>query len=494
MGRSTWLTRFSGGAALLLAQVAIYAFVVRPGMLVPRPDVVIPGAAALLCTAAWLAGRLRPARTTAARTTAARTTAARTAAEAAAAPVPAPPGRLRWRRIGLLRPYVLAWFLFCAPVVLADLALQPDGADARRISALQDAGAVVDEVRITRVHALRKVGEWTGRRSGSTHPRHTGDVTVEVPAIHDTEPLRVDGARLGPFASKKGDHVWVLHVPGRPGLGGYIDEESDTERLGTGGSSLWGPRTPDGAGFLLLLPVLALLPVLGLGLARVFMLTGPLRVLREDARSGGPLPAVRAEVTAALRTDTTVLGRRAGTLSTRSTSRLGLTLADGTRIGARTGHADVDHSLPALAAAFAGRPGWLCGAARWRLLGALQPVVFVTDDGEALWLSLDRDTFEEVLADSTAEPDPRRGVRPVPPLTPVAAGSHVPWLAALCTAFALLLAPLLTPSTHALSWVLCSLSALSLAAAFVLLFTDRRRVRARATGWTVTTERDPALG
>ncbi|MCM1974930.1 hypothetical protein [Streptomyces sp. G1] len=479
MGRSTWLTRFSGGAALLLAQVAIYAFVVRPGMLVPRWDVVIPGAAALLCTAAWLTGRLRQKRT---------------APAAAAGPVPAPPGRLRWRRIGLLRPFVLVWFLFFAPLFLADLALQPDAADARRISALQDAGAVVDEVRITNVHALRKVGVWKGRRSGSTYPRYSGDVTLEVPGIHGPERLRIDGARLGPFASKKGDHVRVLHVPGRPGLGGYIDEESDTERLGTGGSSLWGPRTPHGGGFLIMIPVFALLPVLGLGLARVFIQTGPLRVLREDARAGGPLPAVRAEVTAALRTDTTVLGRRAGSLSTRSKSWLGLTLVDGTEIKARTGVADVDHSLPALAAAFAGRPGWLCGAARWRLLGAAQPVVFVTDDGEALWLSLDRETFEEVLADSTVEPDPRRGVRPVPPRTPVAAGSHVPWLAALCTAFALLLPPLLTPSTHALSWVLCSLSPLSLAAAFVLLVTGRRRVRARATGWTVTAERDPGLG
>ncbi|MFE4637346.1 hypothetical protein ACFRJ1_28755 [Streptomyces sp. NPDC056773] len=483
MGRSTWFTRLSGGAALLLAQVAIYAFVVRPGMLVPRWDVVIPGAAAFLCAAAWLAGRLRPAR----------------AARAAAAgpvpgPVPAPPGRLRWRRIGLLRPFALVWFLFFAPVVLADLALQPDAADARRIAALQDAGAVVDEVRIKDVHALRKTGEWTGRRSGSTYPRHTGDITVEVPGIHGTEPLRVDGARLGPFASEKGDHVRVLHVPGRPGLGGYIDEESDTARLGTGGSSLWGPRTPESGGFLLMLPVLALLPLLGIGLVRVFALTGPLRVLREDARAGGPLPAVRAEVTAALRTDTAVLGRRAGTLSTRSKSWLGLTLADGTRIEARTGHADVDHSLPALATEFAGRAGWLCGAARWRLLGAAQPVVFVTDDGEALWLSLDRDTFEAVLADRAVQSDPTRRVRPVPPRTPVAAGSHVPWLAALFAAFALLLPPLLTPSTHPLSWVLCSLSACSLVAAVGLLFTGRHRVRARATGWTVTSDRDPALG
>lgn len=479
MGRSTWIARFSGGAALLLTQVAIYAFVVRPGQLVPRWDVVIPGAAALLCAAVWLAGRLRPARSGPA---------------SGERPAPAPPGRLRWRRAGLLRPFVLVWFLFFAPVFLVDLALQPDAADARRISALQDAGAVVDEVRIKTVHGLRDADEGGGRGGSAASPRHTGDVTLEVPGIHGTEPLRVDGARLGRSASRKGDHVWVLHVPGRPGLGGYIDEESDTARLGTGGSSLWGPRSPDGGSFLLLLPVFGLLPLLIIGLTRAFGSTGPQQVLRGDARTGGPLPAVRAEITAALLGDTTVPGRLSGTPRTSSRSWLGLTLADGTGIKARTGRAPVDHSLPALAAGFAGRPGWLCGATRWRLLGATQPVVFVTDDGEALWLSLDRDTFEDVLADSSVEPDAGRRVRPVPPRTPVAAGSHVPWLAALFAAFALLLPPLLTPSTHLLSWVLCALSALSLTAAGVLLFTGRRRVRARTTGWTVISDRDPDLG
>ncbi|MET9803739.1 hypothetical protein [Streptomyces sp. NPDC006368] len=467
MGRATWATRILGGGALLSAVAAMVSLLFRAGAPMWRVDVVVLGAAALLAAAAWIrvASRCTPS-----------------GPPIVADRPPGPPARIPLPWLHRLRPFVVFWCLLPMPAFFVDLASRPDGADLERVHVFRTEGAQVAQGTIVSVERL------TGSPD-SVWQTHTGDVTVEVRRDSGRERIRVTGAMLGSRRSS-GEQVHVLYQPGKPELGGVIDEGTDLRRYVESSSPFAVAGPTDGGWTTLGLTGIALFVSLCLlGDVRPHIAT---RILRDNARSG-PLPAVRARITRARRDDHTTLGERDGTTSTTSLHRLTLVCEDGAELYA-TAEDTPHHELPTLAAELRDRPGWLCGARDWRLIGGSQPVVFVTDEGEALWLRLDRDTFETVLAPTDVRPVVDRPVRPVPRRTVVVAAAHLPWLGGLVLAYALLLPVLLGAPGWGLSLSLCLFSGAVTAASWVVLSRRGERLARRADGWDLHETRDPALG
>ncbi|MFJ4769032.1 hypothetical protein ACIP88_07945 [Streptomyces uncialis] len=479
MGRLTRGGLLWGTVTWLLAAVAIWSAVFRSGGGMPRVDVAVLSGAALLCAG----GRVWAARRSAAGDAA--------RPEVTAEPggaVPAPPTRLPVRVPRTVRFRLVLLLGVFVPVMVIDLAARPDGDHVRLIGAIQRTGAVAAKGTITEITGLRDEAGVNKRRY------YSGDVTVEVP-VRDpggVRKVKAPGAHLATSGSV-GDEVTVLYAPDVPQLGGFVDETGNVA-LYTGSYAKWAQSpTASGGGFLML-------PTLLLALLTLFFVVfgmrrdAAVRVLRADAAGGGPLPAVRARVTGAVRDEYTTAGDTAGRTRTTAERSLRIECADGTRIAVRP---DDVHpgGFASLATELAGRPGWLVGAARWRLVPGGQPLAFVTDDGEVLWATGNGEDFATLLGDTAVATDPGRSVRALASRTSAGLLSvQLPALGLFALAWLLALPVLVTPSAWLLNWVLCVLSS---AVALVALVRSSSAVRAAADaddGWEVTRRRDPALG
>ncbi|MFJ5551918.1 hypothetical protein [Streptomyces sp. NPDC093225] len=492
MGRNTWLTRALGGGALLCAALGTWSLLFRAGMAVERFDVAELWGAALVLTAGWTWAGSRPVRIPPRREV---------------VPVPAPPGQLPLRPLR----WVLRWLLVAllavpAVAVVTELAGRADGDAMRRIAAVQEAGAVLVDGRITAVDRLVKnPSKW-----------YDGDLEVEVPvrtgagaAAAGGTTLQVRNAHLGQNHRDLGlwhelgildagrlagvPQVPVLYAPTAPELGGVVDVNGGLGRYAAaappfafGRPSLLVEALLYVPGCLMTLGLLAFLP-------RLRVPHAP-RTLRDDARNGSALPAVRARVTGALRSDHTTRGNRDGAVAVRSTHRIRFELADGTEIAFEDGTRP-PRQLALLAARLHDRPGWLCGARNWRLISSRQTVVFVTDEGEAHWMTMERAEFERVLASAEpVAPDPERRVALCPTPTGVVPGAHWPWLATTTAGYVAAVLVLTVPMSWAASFWLSLLVLALPAVATWRLLVRLPLVGGRTGAWVVQETRDPAIG
>ncbi|MFD4834940.1 hypothetical protein ACFWPV_34650 [Streptomyces uncialis] len=480
MGRLTRGGLLWGAVTWLLAAVSIWSAVFRSGGGMPRVDVAVLSGAALLCAG----GRVWAARRSAAGD------AARPQGVAGdpGAAVPAPPTRLPVRVPRTVRFRLVLLLVVFVPVMVIDLGARPDGDHVRLIGTIQRTGAVAAKGTITEITGLRDEAGVNKRRY------YSGDVTVEVPGRDpgSVRKVKASGARLATSGSV-GDEVTVLYAPDVPQLGGFVDETGNVA-LYTGSYARWSQSpTASGGGFLMLFTLpLALLTLF-------FVVFGmrqdaSVRVLRADAAGGGPLPAVRARVTGAVRDEYTTVGETAGRTRTTAERSLRIECADGTRLAVRP--YDVHPGgFASLASELAGRPGWLVGAARWRLVPGGQPLAFVTDDGEVLWATGNGEDFATVLGDTAVATDPGRRVRALASRTSAGLlAVQLPALGLFALSWLLVLPVLVTPSTWLLNWALCVLSPVVALVAFVRSSSAVRAAADADGGWEVTRRRDPALG
>lgn len=481
MARNTWLTRISGGGALLFAVLAGWTLLLRAGMSVYRPDVVVLGAVALVLGAVWVWSGSRPVRVAAPRQT---------------DPAP-PPARLPVEPLWIRR--IAPWLLGVAVIlpalaVATELAIRPDGDDLRRIAAIQKAGAETAEGTVVATHRLT--------RDDPKVAMFSGDVTVEVPVLAP-DGRRVTGrveVRNGHFNEMRATGrssprpTIVLYAPSAPGLGGVIDYSGQVGRYAKTGSPFGFSLPP-------YLTVAAFVPgglLLFIWVMRVTWyapkVDAAARTLREDAAAGSALPAVRARITSARRGDHVSLGDVDGTVRVTSDHKLRFVLEDGSELLA--GHrGGPPHALALLAATLGERPGWLCGARNWRLIRNDQPVVFVTDEGEVAWLELDRADFERILAPATpVQPDPNRSTVLAATPTTVLPGAHWPWLGGLLLSYALATCVLLVPMSWGAALSVTAAAATTAVAAFVFLSRRRAALADRLGDWEVHETRDPELG
>ncbi|WP_407841277.1 hypothetical protein ACE1OC_40520 [Streptomyces sp. DSM 116496] len=482
MGRNTWLTRTSGGGALLSAVLAVWTLLLRAGMSVYRPDVAVLGAVALVLGAVWVWSGSRPVPV---------------AAPRQADPAP-PPARLPVEPQWIRR--ITPWLLGVAVVlpalsVATELAIRPDGDDLRRIAAIQRAGAETAEGKVVDVHRLT--------RDDPKVAMFSGDVTVEVPVLAP-DGQRVTGrveVRNGHFGMEGGASrrssprpMIVLYAPSAPELGGVVDYSGQVGRYAATDSPLAFSLPP-------YLTVGAFVPgglLLFIWVMRVTWYApkadAAARTLREDAAGGSALPAVRARITSARRGDHVSLGDVDGTVRVTSDHKLRFALEDGSEVLAAN-RGGPPHALALLAATMGERPGWLCGARNWRLIRNSQPVVFVTDEGEVAWLEVDRADFERILAPATpVQPDPNRSTVLAPTPTTVLPGAHWPWLGGLLLSYALATYVLLVPMSWGAAQAATAAAASAAVAAFVFLARRRVALTDRLGHWEVHETRDPELG
>ncbi|MFG2296018.1 hypothetical protein [Streptomyces sp. NPDC048603] len=486
------MTRSLGGGALLFAVSALWTLLFGSAVSVYRPDVAVLGAVALALAAGWVWSGSRPIPVTPPRQV---------------EPVPAPPAKLPWRRpLRDFLPLLLAVVVVLpATAVVTELVSRPDGVDFQRIAAIQKAGAEVTRGTIADVHRV------DGRPTKEKVTK--GDATVEVPLYApggratDTRRLEVVnghfeypygiGRTLDPDEALRdlpGASALVLHAPTAPELGGVVDASGRVERY-VEKDSLFAFSLPSTA-TLIGLGVGAVLTFFGsLLFVRIRPSDPVLRTLREDAAAGAALPAVRARILAARRNDHTTFGTVDGTVRVRSDHKLRFALEDGSEV--LIGNRAVEPAgLALLAARMGERPGWLCGARNWRLIrNGEQPVVFVTDEGEVAWLTMDRTEFQRVLEPATqVQPDPERRTRLSPWPTTVVPGAHWPWLGGMVLSYGLAVLVLTLP----MSWLAAALStalALAVAVAACVVLVRRRAALSDRTGrWEVRATRDPELG
>ncbi|MFJ5901425.1 hypothetical protein ACIQFZ_40055 [Streptomyces sp. NPDC093064] len=266
MRRSTIWTRRFGAAALTASAVTTFLPVIRYGAPPPRFDVYVALVVALLCGLGWVAAT--------ARAPLAKPTVVPASRTDDAAPVPPrTPGPSL-----AARGSVLAGAL--AVVAVGSLLIQaqrPDGTQARTVRAIQAAGARVTTgtiAEVTRADAsnVSKSGAGKGSTTPESQHFHYVWLTVELP---DGTRLRVNRGIVDgrPFRDEKVD---VLYAPGRPELGGWVDESADVSVYGR----TWGPP--------LTIPVLVPFGVaLFVGFAYAAMLL-PAATAREGVRGTGP--------------------------------------------------------------------------------------------------------------------------------------------------------------------------------------------------------------
>ncbi|MCY0929199.1 hypothetical protein OTB20_23970 [Streptomyces sp. H27-H1] len=482
MGRNAWSARLWAGGALLCAGLASWRLLLSAGMSVYRTDVIVIGGVALVLGAGWVWSGSRPLRL---------------APPRQIEPVPPPPARLPRRRLRLLMPWLLGVAVILpALAVVTELALRPDGADLKRIAAIQKAGAEVAEGRIVFARRLAKEDPKVPYYSGDVTVELAGKGSVEVVNGHfgrrwDLDQVHEMGRTMREVTGPPGKPVQVLYAPTRPDLGGVVDTKVHLDRYEEADSVL-ALTTPN------LVPQIALVP--GAILLIVWMVATwgradqAARRLRADAADGEALPAVRARITAARRTDHTSFGTVNGTVRVTSDRRLCFTLEDGSEVLAGGGDTAPD-GLALLAARLRERPGWLLGARNWRFIRDGQPVVFVTDEGEVAWLTMDREDFERVLASAPpVRPDPQRRTALLPAPTTVVPRAHWPWLGGLLLSYALAVLVLAVP----MSWGAALAASLLAGAVPLAAWALRSRLSAehdrRPGRWEIRETRDPELG
>ncbi|MFH9816802.1 hypothetical protein [Streptomyces sp. NPDC017230] len=381
MRRSTVWTRRWGGAALICAAVAALLPLLRYGAPVPRWDLLVVLGATLLCGLAWVAATWRAPRYTAPPDDAPVTAVATDR-------LPAVIPRTPFASLGRLPAAALAGFAL-VPALL--LAWQPDGHQGRALAGIQDAGAVVSTGTITGVSSEEKsnVGV-SGRKFGSYW---YADLTTELP---DGTRLTVDRGIVAGLPYQ-GNEVDVLHSPGRPELGGWVDDSTDLGAY----AQTWRPPFSVGPWLATLLAAIVVIAVFG----RHRGADGPRRVLVEDAATGR-VKSLRVTALTAVRNEHTTVGARAGTTRV-DVLRTLYAVHDGGRLRLLV----PDAAIPALAAEFGPAGGRLMWATRWRLVRESKAVVcvFVAPDGRifhcaAYPADLGRLREREVASEQSTDP------------------------------------------------------------------------------------------
>jgi hypothetical protein len=384
MRRSTVWTRRWGAATLLSAATAVLLPLLRYGAPVPRWDVIGALVVALVCGLAWVAATWRAP--------ALEPTGTGPAGDARPVPgvIPRQPPAALGRGLGL----TLGAFALVAAQLLA---WQPDGAQARTLAAIQDAGARVSHARITEVTAEEKTNVGvSGQRFGAYY---YASLTVELP---DGTRLAVDrGIVAGaPYAY---DEVDVLHVPDRPELGGWVDDSTDI----TAYVHTWRPPFAFGPFFLSLVVGITVFAA-----AEGSRLTGrgARRLLREDAAQGR-VHAVRVSSLTAVRAEHRTVGSRAGTTKVEVRRSLEAVTTNGTL----QLFVPWDDIAP-LATEFGTCGGRLLFARRWEMTDEKQsvPGVYVAPDGRVFRFTALRSDVRSLTAGGVvalADTDPSVSAR-----------------------------------------------------------------------------------
>lgn len=363
MRRSTVWTRGWGTAALICAAAVVLLPVVRFTATTPRVDMLVALAAALVCGLGWVAATFRAP---------------------ALEPGSLDPGvdeELPPIPSVLPRPFpvplgpAVALALAVTAVASASLVgLRPDGAQGAALDAIQRAQPRVSTGTVVQAGE----GEPTGVGKGRRGAYYFADLRVE---LADGTVLAVDRGIVG-SSPEEGMDVRVLHAPGRPGLGGWVDDGVDI-------SSYLSPwYVPLEGGTLMPFAVLlfaACWASAGLVNSERVSAYGPRRLLTEDAAAGEVNAGYVDRLTAVHEAHTTV-GGRAG--STKVVDRVWLSAdVDEVRgLELRVDRADV----LALATEFGETTGWLLWARRWNMVNGTDPVpmVFVAPDGRSFTCSV----------------------------------------------------------------------------------------------------------
>ncbi|MEU5339938.1 MULTISPECIES: hypothetical protein [unclassified Streptomyces] len=360
MRRSTPLTRASGTFALMCAAVAVLLVWFRYGAPTPRIDVLTAIGLALASGLVWVVATRRAPY--------AGTQAEPVGQPASGAPeIPSVIPRPGLVRIG---PGIAAMLGLLALIPAAILGQLPDGEQQRTIRALQEAGARVATGAVVSVDSEEHSGVGYGsRRSGGSYYF----VSMKV-KVHEGAVLDVDRGITASSPSAD-QEVAVLYAPGRPELGGWVDESDDVRAFVPG----WRLRLPPSGPVPLL--GLSLVCLLFVGAAGQLGSRGQRRVLIEDS-AAGQVHAMRVErLEAVLETHTTV-GSRAGSVVEKVRTRLRVTGAAGS-----IDLADVEGETLGHGREFSVGGGWVCVARRWTMVKDKHPlpVVYVADDGRMFW-------------------------------------------------------------------------------------------------------------
>jgi hypothetical protein len=246
------------------------------------------------------------------------------------------------------------------------LALRPDGEQGRTLYAIQEAGARVAKGTVEETSEGESTGVGRGKRASSYH---YADMRVR---LTDGTVLAVDRGIVAGLPSE-GDLVDVLYAPGRPELGGRVDDGTDL----TVYVSAWRPLP----GMKELAPFLVLTFPAGLALVTFNGLSlssrGARRLLAEDA-AAGEVYAMEVRALTPYVGRQTIAGARADTGARTTDVQLWARCAD-RLVTLRVGRADV----LGLASEFGASGGRLVWARRWTVSYGRLPVpgVFVAPDG-----------------------------------------------------------------------------------------------------------------
>ncbi|GHB72179.1 hypothetical protein GCM10010377_73470 [Streptomyces viridiviolaceus] len=273
-----------------------------------------------------------------------------------------------------------AFALMLAATAIASaflVGLRPDGAQGEALDEIQRAQPRVSTGTVVRVDGEEFTGVGKGKRSGGGY--YFADLQVE---LADHTLLAVDRGIVG-SSPEEGMHVQILHAPGRPELGGWVDDGEDL-------SSYLSPwYVPLNGGTLMPFAVLLLVACWAAAMVNSERVAeyGPRRLLTEDA-AAGQVNAGYVERLTAVHDARTTVGGRAG--STKVVDRVRLSaMVDGVASVELCVHrADV----LALATDFGETTGWLVWARRWTMVNGKStvPAVFVAPDGRTFTCSVPR--------------------------------------------------------------------------------------------------------
>ncbi|WP_435192118.1 hypothetical protein [Streptomyces sp. bgisy126] len=353
--------------------VVVLLPVVRFTAAAPRVDMLVAMSVALVCGLGWVWATRR-------------------------APMPEPgrlyPGldeELPSIPSALPRPFPVplgpAFALVLAATAIASaslVGLRPDGTQGEVLDAIQRAQPQVSTGTVVQVGDQEHTGVGKGKRSAY----YFADLRVE---LTDGTVLAVDRGIVG-SSPEEGMYVQILHAPGRPGLGGWVDDGVDLSSY----LSPWYVPLEGGT----LMPFVVLLLVAcwaTVGIVNPDQVSqyGPRRLLAEDAAAGEVNAGYVDRLTAVHEAHTTV-GGRAG--STKVVDRVWLSaeVDDVSAIELCVDRADV---FP-LAAGFGETTGWLVWARRWSMVNEAGPVpaVFVASDGQSFTCSVPRSDIRRLAA------------------------------------------------------------------------------------------------
>ncbi len=277
--------------------------------------------------------------------------------------------------------------------------LRPDGPQNEALDAIQQAQPRISTGTVVQVDDREPTGVGKGKRGAY----YFADLRVE---LADGTVLGVDRGIVG-SSPEEGMDVQVLHAPGRPGLGGWVDDGVDLSSY----LSPWYVPLEGGT----LMPFAVLLLVACWAAAAVVnpervSAYGPRRLLTEDAATGRVNAGYVERLTAVHDARTTV-GGRAG--STKVVDRVWLS-AEVDGVTAVELHVDRAEIL-ALATEFGETTGWLVWARRWSMVNGagMVPAAFVAPGGQSFTCSVSRSDIRRLTGAATQEATvPGTAIRP----------------------------------------------------------------------------------